>query len=802
MYRSPEGGNVTSVFFAYSSASSLRAETMRNSAGLLKSGGVAATTWEDLDIEGRRLVPTICDAIRNADSVIAEVSDLNSNVLFEAGYALALGKRVWLAVDETDADAARNWRDLGILATVGRFNYQGNSHSVAGRFAQAQNSRDDVTLIDSLLLNGKPREADALFAPSTPFKFEATSSLEKHLDRQGHIKILGAADDLGLAPLDFYVKEIYRSSATLFHLMARRRVKSTEHNARVSFLAGIAHGFELPILLVAEKDGPIPLDYKDLTFEYSGSAQLITRVDRWLNELPKAPGSNRRLGRLALDIELPIRSFGEYVAEYEKAELTNYFISTSEFQAVLAGRTKVFVGRKGTGKTATMTQTAEELRRDRRILVVPIKPSAYELSGLADAIRILSTHGTSDYLVISLWTYLLYTEIALRMVSFARERVGQMGVSQELEQLEAEIAELGLDPSEDMATRLENALNDLTREAKRHGEGVTEFVSRQLRLHRVNRLKGLLGANLNEFDRVAVLIDNLDKAWEKGADFETLSKFILGLLVAIGQLEKDFAKPSQGHASVNVTMAVFLRSDIYDSLKRFAREPDKIGVATVHWNDEELLARVLEERYAANKVQRRNGKVFDMWSEIFDAEVRGLRTRDYLMWKVLPRPRDLIYLANEALTTAINRKHHRITASDILFAEEQYSRFAVEALLVESEAEAFDLDATLFRFAGLNATFSEDELTNLLADVPRGNEALQWLVQSSILGIETRPGEFLHVEGRTDAERQLLVARRLAESTSRPVRFRVHPAVRNYLLIQDDDLHDDSVVDATLAESS
>jgi Cdc6-like AAA superfamily ATPase len=173
---------------------------------------------------------------------------------------------------------------------------------------------------------------------------------------------------------------------------------------------------------------------------------------------------------------LPIRSFGEYVAEYEKAELANYFISTSEFQSVMAGRTKVFVGRKGTGKTATMTQSADELRRDRRVLVVPVKPSAYELSGLADAIRTLSTHGTSDYLVISLWTYLLYTEIALRLVSFERERVGQMGISRELEQLEAEIAELNLDPSEDMATRLEHALNDLTREAKRHGEGVSEFV--------------------------------------------------------------------------------------------------------------------------------------------------------------------------------------------------------------------------------------------------------------------------------------------------------------------------------------
>lgn len=136
--------------------------------------------------------------------------------------------------------------------------------------------------------------------------------------------------------------------------------------------------------------------------------------------------------------------------------------------------------------------------------------------------------------------------------------------------------------------------------------------------------------------------------------------------------------------------------------------------------------------------------------------------RDYLMWKVLPRPRDLIYLANEALTTAINRKHETITASDILFAEEQCSRFAVEALLVESEAEEFDLDAALFEFAGMNATFDEADLRTLLADVPFAEDVMQWLIQSSIFGIETRPGKFLHLEGRTDAERQLRVARRIA----------------------------------------
>ena len=62
-----------------------------------------------------------------------------------------------------------------------------------------------------------------------------------------------------MAPLDFYVKEIYRSSAAIFHLLADRRVRAREHNARASLLAGIAHGFECPVLTVVEHGVDIDL---------------------------------------------------------------------------------------------------------------------------------------------------------------------------------------------------------------------------------------------------------------------------------------------------------------------------------------------------------------------------------------------------------------------------------------------------------------------------------------------------------------------------------------------------------------
>lgn len=786
-----------SVFFAYSSSSALRAETMRNAAAALASNGTNARTWEDLPIEGQMLIPTICKAIDTQDAIIAEVSDLNANVLFEAGYALARRKHVWLAIDDTDVDAIRKWKLLSILATVGRVEYSGRTDALRSHWDARQPLASEPPLIDSLLSGGRSREADSVFAPSLPIKFQAAVTLEKYLDRQSHLRILGAGDDLGLAPLDFYVKEIYRSSAVIFHLLAPHRLRAEEHNARASFLAGIAYGFELPVLMVVEEGFVSPLDYKDLLFTYRSSAALQEHVARWLETLPKPSGGNKRLGRLDLNIELPLRSFGQYVAEYERDELTEYFVETSEFRSIMAGDAKVFVGRKGTGKTATMSQAVVELRKDRRNLVVAIKPSAYELSGLIEVVKGLHSEGNSEYVLLSLWTYLLYTEIGLRTVAFAGERPAKSGTNQDFQDLELELQEMNVRQEDDLSTRLEQAVAALAADARREGESVQEFISRQLRLHRLSRLKDLILRALKDFGRVAVLIDNLDKAWERGADYQVMSKFILSLLTAIGRVEKDFAKPPQGQAPVNLTLTVFLRTDIYDAVSRFAREPDKIGVLTVQWQDHELLVRVLEERYAANRSNKRTTESFNMWAEVFTSEVRGLKTRDYFLWRVLPRPRDFVFFANAALTTAINRKHNIIADVDIVFAEQLYSQFAVDALLVESEAEGFDLEEALYEFAGTNSTITSAELSSLLGHYENPEQIRDWLIRSSFLGIEVHAGHFKHVEGQTAARRQLKVGTRAAQQAGTDLRYRVHPAFRAYLEIRDDDLHNDLIQDVT-----
>lgn len=773
-------------FFAYAAVPPLRAEAMRESAEALRQRGYAARTWEDLEIEGRILIDSITGAIDASACVVAEISSMNLNVLFELGYAIARYKPVWLAFDETDADAERIWNDVAVFATVGRTNYAGNAQNLVNRYLEAS-PQGAPPLAGSLLAGGKPREENAVFAPSSPLKFSAASGLEQLLERQTHLKILGAGDDLGIAPLDFNAREIYRSSAAVIHLLGTHRKRATEHNARASFFAGFAHGLGIPLLMVVQSGFKAPLDYRDLLFQYNTSAELQAKVLAWLDTIPKAKPGGRRLGRFQLDIELPLSSFGQYVAEYEVDELSNYFVNTSEFAAVVSGESQIFAGRKGTGKTATMSQVALDLKRDREVIVVPIKPSSYELSSLVEVLHRFGTPSHAEYFLMTSWVYLIQGEIALRALALLEDRPLTQAEQTAATDLRHLLQQMAIDADEDLSIRLERVIDSVVRELDEGRASDHNAVARVIRSDQLSRLRSLTAQILGEFRRVAILIDNLDKNWERGRDFEANARFILSLLVTAGKIEKEFSR-SRGDNQFNATLALFIRTDILDAVRTYAREPDKIASRTVDWGDEQLLVRVLEERYAANRRDKtRSGS---MWEELFAPEVRGLPARDYFLWRALRRPRDFVYFANAALTTAINRRHAVIDASDVTYAEREYSRFAIQALIVESESLDLNLEEALYEFAGMPATQSAEDVDALLGNSVEGSGLREWLTAASFFGLELSDGKFEYVEGEVAARRKWRVAARAAEADGRKPRLRIHPAFRPYLEIVDDDLHE------------
>jgi hypothetical protein len=97
------------VFFAYPGQSALLAETMRKSAEKLASrSGLAVSTWQQLEVDGRLVLSRILAAIDDATVVVAEIGSINPNVLFEVGYTIAAGKQMLLCVDNTDTSATKN----------------------------------------------------------------------------------------------------------------------------------------------------------------------------------------------------------------------------------------------------------------------------------------------------------------------------------------------------------------------------------------------------------------------------------------------------------------------------------------------------------------------------------------------------------------------------------------------------------------------------------------------------------------------------------------------------------------------
>lgn len=764
------------IFAAYTNKDPLRAESIRRALTLLRERGVTTVSWEELSNIGSPMIDPICRAIRESEIVLAEVSVMNLNVLYEAGYAAAQGKQLWLALDETDVEVMKRWENVRFFVTLGSIFYGGNSDRLASQAIDESTPKPERDITINLLLNGSAREANTLFAPSLPHKFDAGQQLDRMLSRNRLFKLLGTGEDLGYAPMDYVTKLIYRSSATLIQLMAPTRNGALEHNARASFMAGFSHGLELPTLMVAEPGFESPLDYKDQLFIYDNSASLQRHVTAWIDNLP-APKSQYRPGRLNLRIELPLTSFGAYVAEDEIIDLRRYFVETSEFRRILEGRQRVLIGRKGTGKTATMLQAVQVLREDKRKLVVSIRPSTYEMSALQEALEQFKTEPKLEYFLKTVWTYLLLSEVAVHAVRYAAETPAGVGGDSGISNLKDTLDVLGIDTEEDLAARLDNIISN----SRDEQVGNVATIAHRLRDKAIKDLRLFLPPVLKGYQRTAVLIDNLDKSWGPTTNHRLASKFILSLFETGQELEQKFS--IEGRL---FTVCIFLRSDIHDIMRKHALEPDKLGEGIMRWGDKELLLRVIEDRYSAN-CSRRSKE--EPWSDLFDDEFYGMPANDYLLWRALPRPRDLIHLAGTALDTAVNRRHAKIQEVDAVFAESEYSKFAVDSLLVEGTGSGLPIEDAIYEFAGGSARFTASHVESLIESIDGGDSLFLWLVRNSFLGIELTSGEVVYPEGEQESRRRLRAARNAAETEGTELIVRVHPAYRPFLEVKDDDLH-------------
>jgi hypothetical protein len=81
-------------------------------------------TWTDLRIGGKIIFTEICKSMRFSSSVVADVTTLNFNVLFEIGFTIGLGLPVIPIRDTSYIQDKRLFDDLGILDTLGYVDFE------------------------------------------------------------------------------------------------------------------------------------------------------------------------------------------------------------------------------------------------------------------------------------------------------------------------------------------------------------------------------------------------------------------------------------------------------------------------------------------------------------------------------------------------------------------------------------------------------------------------------------------------------------------------------------------------------
>ncbi|HYK34804.1 P-loop ATPase, Sll1717 family [Alloacidobacterium sp.] len=415
-------------FFAYGKTPhSIPATIKAAIESINKSQKATLVAWETLEIGGRYIIQEVCDKIDDCDFFCADITTINSNVMFELGFAIARDKRIWLMRDDSYVDSKAEFEQLRLLTTVGYRPYT-NAEQIIKRFFadNPQLTLEDTIFRDSIEPLLPPSKGiEPLLYLKSRHDTEASVRVSRALDNLNPKPILGDPRESLVQPLYWYGQKILHAPGVLAHFLSPQREGSKLTNARYALVSGLAKGFDTPLLILTEHHEVLaPLDYRDLMQYYTTPVEAGKLTEEWLSQLSNGSLSisvtsePNHVGAIKLATEL--RDFhlqlGEYVAENEAELLSDYFVETTAHMDVINGTQTIFVGRKGTGKTASLIQATHEISREATNLVCVLKPVGYEMDALA---RLFASYKMSDhkgYVIESLWKYLLFTELALAAV--------------------------------------------------------------------------------------------------------------------------------------------------------------------------------------------------------------------------------------------------------------------------------------------------------------------------------------------------------------------------------------------------
>ena len=774
------------AFFAYPSNRPILMEAIRDAVDELNAEKqVRIKTWEKCNIGGKLVVNTICDSIDESALFFADLTGLNPNVMFELGYAIARDKRIWLIFDTSYKKEKNMFNELKILTTVGYVSYSNSHHIVSGFY-----NNNPVTDIEKTIFrteiepNLKPGGSNSILYLKSLHENQAAMRVSQLLEKRLPGRITFDDPSESIQSLTWYGSRVFGCNGLVCHFADPETDGADLQTARHALVCGMAHGSGIPLLMLAEDDFLAPIDYRDRLQHYRTVPDAIGYLEEWLPpveqtlKVKQASTEVQRAAKLATDLKN--LHFGEHLAENEEEELVGqYFIPTAAYNDALKGRQTVFIGRKGSGKTANLIKLEDELGRRKENVVCVIKPRRYQMLGIVELLKHYQHRNVKAYAIESLWKFLLLTEIANTVYNNP-----PLGRSDDVENRFFKFVEKNEELiCKDFSTRLENCIQDLKRAiGNSKDENSSLSTSEVLHSGILKQLRIELANFLLKDQQVAILVDNLDKAWEQQNDIEVLSEILWGLLEVVQELPMELQRQDSRRQRIRLNLAIFLRSDIFHKIRKVTPEPDKIICSPLRWNNN-LLYRIIEERFLSAFETVLDPDV--LWERYFCPTVNGIPTKEYIIGAILKRPRDIIYFVNQAVKSAINKKHIKIEEEDIFEAELEYCLYALGIVNIENTLSNINLEDVILGFAERSVILTKSEIIKVL----RSSKIPEEMIESTInvlrdltfLGLEVKEGEFAFPDTPEESRKIEKLADRFAQEKEQEERFQIHKAFRAFL---------------------
>lgn len=667
------------VFAAYSSHNPEIVGMIEN--GLAELNVQSGTKWiswsKDIDIENKIIFCEICENICKSKSVLIELSDLNFNVLFEYGYALVLDKKIHPTVNEAfdyeDID-----RFIKPLLGIGIAKYEKNRFAqkiMRKRYWEKEKSNSPINISSADILGDSTEiESNSILYIKNCDKQDVSENIEAELE-QSELRYIIDDPLEEINGLMWYCKQLKKSFAVIIDLGLSSKKENMNHYLKCAFIAGLCIGSGRRTLIINSVHAQKPSDIIQLIKPYSSAKEAKKIVSKFISQVH----NNISLINSYLQIihsdkisSLGSIDLGEHVAENDLHLLEKSFVETPEYMELSKPGYKLFIGRKGTGKSAAFQKF--NMTQHQNAYVVSKLFNQYNMDDIYNLTTAYETDNDRNKVVTAFWKYVLLSLVAKSLYTEIMGKQLHVGFLDEPEEEFITYYNDHLFFNHDKS--ITEHLVEIVEKIKSKGIIEVKLLQAEFYSNEIIQLLQVINKKLNHSKKhLYVNIDGLDSNITFKNNPSIISLIVFNLHEVCLNLFNNQIP--------NSTANLFMREDIYDTLKEKITQKDKVNKIFYRWEREALFF-LINKRLNENNVDN----IVDLLSEEFNAKNLTQKLSQY----VFNRPRDYVFIFNSFIQIARYQKLDKIDSKVFNEALDYYSFHIYESIEAEILTLPFKID--------------------------------------------------------------------------------------------------------------